>query len=544
MNMWLNQLPIFSIAMPMVVGALMVLLKEKRYKAITFLSLLSVLAQLVIAFTLLMASSGILDNPWPHHIGVYLLGNWDVPYGILLVVDRLSSLMLVLTASLGLCCLVYATTMWDRAGVHFHPLFQFLLMGINGVFLTGDLFNLFVFFEILLAASYGLLLHGSGERRVSSGFHYIVVNLAGAFLMLISIAMLYSVTGTLSMADLGMKAGVLDAGERQLFEAACALLGTAFLIKAAAWPLSFWLSDAYSAASAPVAAMFSIMTKVGIYALLRLGSLLLPTGAPAAFGGEWMYYIGLATLIYGTVGLLAEKNLSRMFTFCVMISSGTLLTALGMPGVALTGPSLYYLVSSVMVIGASFLLVELIRRTESVQTSVLSISQEAFGLDQDGKSDYSGEVVGVAIPAAMAFLGLAFFTCVLIVAGMPPFSGFLAKFALLSQAITLTKIEMGSASYNAWFLVAFMLISGMATVIAMGRTGIRIFWGSGSLNKPQLMLREALPVTLLLGVCIWMSIFASDVMTFMNATASSLDDPTQYIEAVFQKRPVPTLGGH
>lgn len=545
MNAWLNQLPIFAIAIPMLVGAFMVLLKEKRRKLVTFLGIMSAFAQLAVALTLLAASSGVLSNEWPHNIGVYLLGNWDVPFGILLVVDRLSALMLVLTAGLGLTALIYATTVWDRAGVHFHPLFQFLMMGLNGAFLTGDLFNLFVFFETLLAASYGLLLHGSGERRVSSGFHYIVVNLLGAFLMLISIAMLYSVTGTLAMADLGMKAGVLDKGERQLFEAACALLGTAFLIKAAAWPLSFWLTDAYSSASAPVAAMFSIMTKVGIYALLRLGSLLLPTGAPAGFGGDWMYFIGLGTLIYGTVGLLAEKNLGRMFTYCVVISSGTLLTALGMPGVALTGPSLYYLVSSVMVIGSSFLLVELIRRTETVQSSVLSVSLEAFGLEeQDAKSDFTGEAVGVSIPAAMAFLGFAFFTCVLIVAGLPPFSGFLAKFALLSQAIALTTLEMGSASYNAWFLVAFMLISGMATVIALGRTGIRIFWGSGALQTPQLMLREALPITIMLGVCIWMSIFASDVMSFMNTTAASLDDPMQYIEAVFQKKAVPTVGGH
>lgn len=545
MNAWLDQLAIFSIAIPLLAGALMVLLKEKRRHLVTFVGIVSALLQLAVAFTLLLASSGIITNTWQHNIGVYLLGNWDVPFGILLVVDRLSALMLVLCASLGLTCLIYATTVWDRAGIHFHPLFQFLMLGINGAFLTGDLFNLFVFFEILLAGSYGLLLHGSGERRVSSGFHYIVVNLLGAFLMLIGISMLYSITGTLSMADLGMKAGVLESSERQLFEAACAILGTAFLIKAAAWPLSFWLTDAYSSASAPVAAMFSLMTKVGIYALLRLGSLLLPTGAPAAFGGDWMYFIGLATLIFGSVGLLAEKNLGRMFTYCVLISSGTLLTALGMPGVALTGPSLYYLVSSVMVIGASFLLVELIRRTESVQTSVLSVSLEAFGLEeQDAKSDYQGEAVGVAIPAAMAFLGLAFFTCVLIVAGLPPFSGFLAKFALLSQAITLTSIEMGTTSYNAWFLVAFMLLSGMVTVIALGRTGIRIFWGSGALNTPKLMLREALSVTIMLGVCIWMSIFASDVMHFMNTTAASLDDPMQYIEAVFQKKPVANVGGH
>ncbi len=546
MTMFWENLPVFSILIPMFAGTMMVFLKEKRRQLNKTLGVLSAIAQLAIAVLLMLGVTGQLASvEWTHNIGVYLLGNWDAPFGITLVADRLSALMLALSAGLGLMCLIYSTSLWDRAGVHFHPLFQFIMMGLNGAFLTGDLFNLFVFFEIFLAASYGLLLHGSGVNRVSSGFHYIVVNLMGGFLMLIGISMIYSVTGSLNLADIGMKAGILAANERILFETACAFLATAFLIKAAAWPLSFWLTNAYASAVSPVAAMFSIMTKVGIYALLRVGSLLLPTGAPAGFGGEWMFYIGLGTLFYGTMGLLAEKNLGRMVSFCIVISSGTLLTALGMPGVALTGPSLYYLVSSVVALAVAFLLVEIIRRTEAVQVSVLSVSLEAFGLDQDKSSDYSGEVVGVPIPASMAFLGLAFFTCVLIVAGLPPFSGFLAKFALLSQAITLTQMDLSSPTYNAWILVGFMLASGMATVIVLGRTGIRVFWGSGTLNTPKLTLREALPIAILLCACLYITIFVSDVMTYMNYTAQSLDEPNQYIEAVLQQRAVPSpFEGH
>ncbi|NEN75124.1 monovalent cation/H+ antiporter subunit D [Pelistega sp. NLN82] len=544
----IDHLPIFSIAIPMFVGVLMVFLKDKRRKLNKSIGLLSTVAQLTIAVILMLGVSGKLEGiEWTNNINVYLLGNWDAPYGILLVVDRLSALMLALVAGLGMMCIIYSTSLWDRAGVHYHPLFQFIMMGLNGAFLTGDLFNLFVFFEILLAASYGLLLHGSGAKRVSSGFHYIVVNMLGSFLMLIGISMIYSVTGTLNLADLGMKAGMLSENERILFEAACAFLATAYLIKAAAWPLSFWLINAYASSVAPVAAMFSIMTKVGIYALLRVGSLLLPTGAPAGFGGEWMYLIGLGTLFYGAMGLLAEKNIARMVSYCIVISSGTLLTALGMPGVALTGPSLYYMVSSVLALSVAFLLVEIIRRTEATQHSVLSITQEAFGLEQEkGSSDYSGEVVGVPIPASMAFLGLAFFTCTLIVAGLPPFSGFLAKFALLSQAIKLTQTEIGEVSYNAWILVGFMLVSGMITVIVLGRTGIRVFWGSGTLNTPKLTTREAFPIAILLCACLYITIFVSDVMAYMNYTAESLDNPAQYIGAVFEKRSVtnPLIGDH
>lgn len=536
--MFWNNLPVFSIAIPMFTGALMVYLKDKRRHFNKALGILSALAQLVVAILLMIGVTGQLEYvSWFNNIAVYLLGDWEAPYGIVLVADRLTALMLLLTAGLGLTCLIYSSSLWDRAGVHFYPLFQFIMMGLNGAFLTGDLFNLFVFFEIFLAASYGLLLHGSGVSRVGSGFHYIVVNLLGSFLMLIGISMIYSVTGTLNLAEIGMKAGNLSASERILFETACAFLATAFLIKAAAWPLSFWLINAYASAVAPVAAMFSIMTKVGIYALLRVGSLLLPTGAPAGFGGEWMFYIGLGTLFYGTMGLLAEKNLGRMISYFIVISSGTLLTALGMPGVTLTGPSLYYLVSSVLALGVAFLLVEIIRRTETVQSSVLSISLEAFGLDKDKSSDYSGEVVGVPIPASMAFLGFAFFTCVLIVAGLPPFSGFLAKFTLLSQAINLT--EVASSTHNAWMLVGFMLVSGMVTVIVLGRTGTRIFWGSGTLNTPKLTVSEALPITLLLCGCFYITIFVSDVMAYMNNTATSLDEPMEYIEAVFHAKRVP-----
>src|SRR5699024_2750150 len=146
-----------------------------------------------------------------------------------------------LSAIVALATLVYATTRWDRVGVHFLPIFQLLLMGINGAFLTGDLFNLFVFFEVLLAASYGLMLHGSGELRVTACMHYIAVNLIASFFLLISIALIYGSTGTLNMADLAIRAGQLSRADRQLFETAAAILGIAFLIKAAAWPLNFWL---------------------------------------------------------------------------------------------------------------------------------------------------------------------------------------------------------------------------------------------------------------------------------------------------------------
>ena len=190
----------------------------------------------------------------------------------MLVLDRLSALMLLLTSVLALPALIFAAAGWDRQGQHFHSLFQFLLMGLNGAFLTGDLFNLFVFFEVLLAASYGLLLHGSGPLRVRASLHYIAINLAASLLFLIGVSLIYGVTGTLNMADLAVKAAEVAEADRPLLRAGAAILGIAFLVKAAMWPLSFWLPIAYMAAAPPVAAMFAIMSKVGVYAVLRVGS--------------------------------------------------------------------------------------------------------------------------------------------------------------------------------------------------------------------------------------------------------------------------------
>lgn len=539
MSGWMTHLPILPVVIPMVVGALMLVIRDQYRKLGVIIGVVSVLMQFCVALGLFGITTGRIASDYENQIMVYLLGNWRAPFGIVLVVDQLSAIMLMLTSVLGLCSLLYSTALWDRAGVFFHPLFQFILMGLNGAFLTGDLFNLFVFFEIFLAASYGLALHGSGMARVSAGLHYVTVNLIASFLLLIAVSVLYGITGTLNMADLGLRAATLAGDDRRLFEAACAILGVAFLIKAGAWPLNFWLTSAYSAAVAPVAALFAIMSKVGIYALLRIGSLLLPTGAPAAFSGDWMYVIGLATLLFGTLGILSEKNSGRLVGYCIIMSSGTLLTALGMPSVILTGPSLFYMLSSVLVTSTFFYLIELIKRTESFGGNVLAVSLEAFSAEDEDSSEYSGSVVGKPIPFALAFLGLAFFICALVIAGMPPFSGFIAKFALLSKALDLSESDAAATS-SVWLLVIAMLVSGLATVIALGRAGIRMFWSNEQLKPPVLSRREAFPIALLLMLTIALTIFAGPVMDQLSLTAKQLDNPGTYMKAVLNKLPVPT----
>src|SRR5690606_15289691 len=172
-------------------------------------------------------------------IGVYPLGNWPAPFGIVLVVDRLSALMLVLSNTLATAALIFSLAKWHQAGPRFHAIFQFLLMGLNGAFLTGDLFNLFVFFEVLLAASYALVLHGAGNERVRMGLHYIAINLTTSALFLIGVSLIYAVTGTLNMADLATRIPAVAPADRVLLESGAAILGVAFLVKAGMWPLSF-----------------------------------------------------------------------------------------------------------------------------------------------------------------------------------------------------------------------------------------------------------------------------------------------------------------
>jgi len=534
MNFLLQHLPILPVAVPLFAGAILLLLRDAQRRLKTSINLLSLLAQLIAALTLIALTTGVIDSPWPAGVGVYLLGDWPAPFGIVVVVDRLSAAMLMLTAILGCSAWIYATARWERAGVHFDPLFQFLLMGLNGAFLTGDLFNLFVFFEVLLAASYGLVLHGSGAPRVGAGLHYIAVNLLASFLLLIAIGLIYGVTGTLNMADLALRAGLLDGMDQSLFDAGAAILAVAFLIKAAAWPLNFWLPAAYGNAAAPVGAVFAIMTKVGIYALLRLGMLLAPFDVSEVFGGDWMFYVGIATLVFGGVGMLATQQAERLAGYAVIMSSGTLLAALGLPDNTLTGPALFYLVVSVLTMGAFFPLLEMIERTQTFGADLLAVSLEAFDLDDPEAPDHSDDVVGVSIPTAMAFLGLSFVACGLLITGLPPMSGFVAKFSLLSAAVRAATMD----TPHAWVLITAVLLSGLAGVIALCRTGIRLFWNVDDVIVPKLKPSEAAPVAVLLLACVALSFWAGAVIQYFDETARYLGNPSTYVEAVLSQDPL------
>jgi multicomponent K+:H+ antiporter subunit D len=466
----------------------------------------------------------------------YLPGNWAVPYGIALAVDGLSAWMLLLAWVLGLCALVFSAARWHRAGVHFPALFQLQLMGLSGAFVTADVFNLFVFFEILLAASYGLLLHGSGKPRVRASVRYVAVNLAASSLFLIGVSMIYGVTGTLNMAELSTRLSSASAHNRHLIDAGASVLAVAFLIKAAAWPLNFWLVPAYAAATPPVAAVFAVLTKVGIYALVRLWTLMFAEGPLAGFGTTGLFVFGVLTTLFSALGMLASQRLRAQVSWGVVVSAGTLLSALGLGEEKVLGSALFYLMASTVASSLFFLLSDLLERWRAGATVVddapfLSPTLEA---DEVNLDDQQQPLVGRPFPASIAVLGIAYLACALLVTGLPPLPTFLGKLGMLSAAVAL--LGDGARRLSSGLFVAVLLGSGLVSLVALTRTGIQTFWCSGQRELGSVTATEAAPIVILLVICASLTVAAGPVMDFTQATARSLYHREAYVRAVLHAR--------
>lgn len=445
-------------------------------------------------------------------VSLYALGNWPPPFGIVLQLDRLAALMLLMTGVLTLFCAGYAAAGRDGPGDSLHPLIHLLLLGLNGAFLTGDLFNLFVFFEVLLLASYALLLHGGGPRRAKAGLHYVVLNLAGSALFLIAVALLYGVTGTLNMADMGERIAALDPADRPLAHTGGLLLFVVFGLKAAVAPLYFWLPGAYAAAVGPVAALFAVMTKVGIYSILRVyGLAFAPEGDGfAGFLSPWLWPLALVTLTLGVLGALAARELRQQIAYLVVVSVGTLLVGLAMNTVAALAALLYYLVHSTWICAALFLLADVMRQQRGARADAI----------RSGPPLLQGTA-----------LGILFFIAAATIVGMPPTSGFIGKVGLMQAA--------ASPQEAVWVWPA-LLLSGLLTITALSRTGSTLFWRTeGEITGEGRASIAALAVIAgLLLLTISLSFAGHRVLPFMNATAEQLADPAAYRRAAALFQPV------
>jgi len=421
-------LVVAPVVFPLAAAVLLMWVEAQAPRCLRIASALALVLGLALALALLPVAAA--TGP-----GVHALGDWPPPFGIVLVADGLSVLMVLLSA------VVVGVSVWqsmvldiDRGGRHYHTLVQIQLMGLNGAFLTGDFFNLFVFFEVLLLASYGLLLHGGVERQLRPGLHYVVVNLFGSALFLIGVSLLYGAAGTLNMADLARRLPGLEPQAGLLTAVACALLGVVFALKAAVGPLGLWLPGVYSRLPGGVAILFALMTKVGLYALLRLYVDVLGS-APAVWltpARVVLFIAGAVALAMATVAVLGARTLSGLAAGVVLVSSGTMLATLAAGAVPAVSATLYYLVHSTVAAAVLFSLADLLRRERPVA----------------GDHFTSSEPLSPALRAWLA-LGL------LAVSGLPPFSGFVAKLGILD----------GSLGQTGWvWLWLLVLVAGLATL--------------------------------------------------------------------------------
>ncbi|MCB6179621.1 monovalent cation/H+ antiporter subunit D [Rhodobacter sp. Har01] len=474
---------IAPILLPATLAGLALLLARTRPALARVLSLAGTTALLALALWALTTTTAPL---------AYRLGDWPAPFGIVLVLDRLSALMLTLTAALALPVLIHAIANGrDRQGAHFHALWLFQLMGLNGAFLTADAFNLFVFFEILLIASYGLMTHGGGAQRLRAGIAYIAVNLVGSTLFLFALATVYSVMGTLNLADLAVKMADLPEGDRALMRLAAVLLLLVFAIKGALVPLHIWLPGTYAQAPAVVAALFAVMTKVGAYAAIRFGTLVFPPDLPATgtILSDLLLPAALLTLAAGAFGALAARSLPQAASFAAIVSMGTAFTAIAGFTPQGLAAALYYIAHSTFAGALLFLI------------SDLAATRPA----------------GSRLPGALAAL---FLTAAIATVGLPPLSGFLGKLFVL-QATAPQAALIWPALLGASFLM----------LLGLSRLGSDLFWKpQGPPAAPLTAAEVAAPLTLIAAL-VALTVFAGPAHDHMARIAADLSDPAPYIAA-------------
>ena len=496
------------IVLPAMLAAAMVLVMRHHLVLQRTFSVAGILAMLAVA----------LGQAWQAGQGVitvYDLGSWPAPFGIVLVADRLSTLMVLLTSLLALAVVLYTIgSGWDRRGRHFHPLLQFQLMGICGAFLTGDAFNLFVFFEVLLIASYGLMIHGGGAPRFRAGTQYVAYNLLGSTLFLFALGTIYAVTGTLNMADIAERVAALPEGETALIRVGATMLLMVFAVKAAVLPLHFWLPASYANAPAPVAALFAVMTKVGAYAILRMYTLAFPPELAATSGyfGALLLPAALVTLTVGMVGVLGASRLERLVAFSVIGSMGTLLIAISLFTHQATVAALYYMVHSTFSAAALFLIVDLVARRRGADGCPV---ESAPAIPQNG------------------MIASLFFAAAIAMAGMPPLSGFLGKLLVMDAA---------RGSELVWWIWGVILATSLVALVGFARAGSTVFWktapapvADGLAAVPDAPRMPALPLVSTGGVLaalVALTVLAGPVTGYLEATADQLYAPENYIRAV------------
>jgi multicomponent Na+:H+ antiporter subunit D len=443
------------------------------------------------------------------------MGGWAAPVGIALVADRLSALLLLISTLVTIAVLVYSIDQRiadygrETPSTTFHPMYLLLCAGVSLAYLTGDLFTLFVAFEIMLSASYVLITRRTSASRIRSGMTYVTVSLTSSLLFLTMIALTYAAAGTVNFADLAGKVGALPEGVRTV-------LGLMFLvvfgIKAAIVPLHFWLPDSYPNAPAPVTALFAgLLTKVGVYALLRTQMLIFPQG------GVWtlLLYLAVASMVVGALGALAQNDLNRLLSFLLVSHIGFMIFGLAVFDAAGIAGTVLYVIHHITVQATLFLVSGLITRRTGTAA-----------LDQMGGLARTSPVLAVlfAIPA-------------LTLAGIPPTSGFIAKLSLLQAG--------AGAGVSTAVVAGVVVATSLLTLYAMARVWVRVFWGSsqppqpdpdpddelvvGTASTPKPMIAAAASLA---AVSVLIAVAAGPLSALSARAATDLLDREPYIAAV------------
>jgi multicomponent Na+:H+ antiporter subunit D len=468
------------------------------------------------AAALLVSAIALLEKVWREGIQVVQLGDWPAPFGITLVADLFSAIMVLLAALMGLAVVVYSLSSIDRRRESFgyYALFHILLMGVCGAFLTGDIFNLYVWFEVMLIASFVLLALGGERPQLEGAIKYVTLNLISSAIFLAAVGILYGMAGTLNMADLAVKLSLTPFPG--LVTTVAMLLLVSFGIKAAVFPLFFWLPASYHTPPVPISAIFAgLLTKVGVYALIRVFTLIFV--GDIDFTHNVILVIAGLTMVTGVLGAVAQNELRRILSFHIVSQIGYMIMGLAlMTPLAIAG-SVFYVMHHIIVKTNLFLVSGVVQRLRG------SLELKEIG----------------GLYATHPGLAALFMIPAMSLAGMPPLSGFFAKFVLIRAGI-----EVGS-----WWIVAAAIFAGILTLFSMTKIWNEAFWkarpslpdlAASPASGPTDAERDAAsrpmlpPIIALAVITVLIGIAAGPVFTLATRAAEQLLNREMYIEAVLR----------
>lgn len=437
-------------------------------------------------------------------IQVLHMGGWLPPYGIVFVADMLGALLVLTTSIVSAFCLFYAfgTIGRERENYYFYPLFQFLLVGINGSFLTGDIFNLFVCFEVMLISSYALIVLGGTRRQLRETLKYMLINILSSSLFVAAVAYLYGVVGTLNMADLSMK--VAEAGQSGILNVIALLFMIVFSLKAGLF-LFFWLPGSYSAPPAAVSALFAaLLTKVGIYALFRTFTLIFHSNPDVTH--NWLLWMAIATMVLGALGTVAYHDIRQIMNYNVVVSVGLIMLGLAVSSREALDGAVFYLMHDMLAKALLFILGGLV-----IQAAGTADLRQMGGMIK-----------------RYPLIGAMLFVAALAIAGIPPFSGFAGKLLLIQ----------GGLSEGYYGLTAVALGSSLIVLYSLIRIFMHAFWGEAKpllIQAPVLNHKLILPAIGLSVLVIGMGLGSEAVYEFVAEAGNTLIHPLEYVDAVLKE---------